>query len=46
MNNKLAIAYTDDYLKWMLGSGDGSHPTKPIRAKIAVEHLKNELGEN
>lgn len=39
----LTIAYSDDYLNWQLGSGDGSHPTKPIRAKIAVEHIADEL---
>ena len=41
---KLHIAYSDDYLKWMLGNGDGSHPTKPIRAKIATDYLVSELG--
>lgn len=44
MTNKLTIAYSDDYLNWKLGSGDGTHPTKPIRAQIATEHLVNELG--
>jgi acetoin utilization protein AcuC len=41
--NKLAIAYCDDYLGWQLGFGDGSHPTNPERARIAVEHLVAEL---
>jgi acetoin utilization protein AcuC len=40
---QLAISYSDDYLGWRLGSGDGSHPTKPERAKIAVELLAQEL---
>ena len=44
MSKKLTVAYSDDYLNWNLGSGDGSHPTKPIRAKIATEHLVDELG--
>jgi len=43
---KLHIAYGDDYLKWLLGSGDGSHPTKPIRAKIATDYLVSELGSD
>ena len=42
---KLTIAYDDAYLNWKLGSGDGSHPTNPIRAKIAVDILKDELPE-
>jgi acetoin utilization deacetylase AcuC-like enzyme len=41
--NKLAIAYSDDYLGWQLGSGDGSHPTNPERARIAVDLLTQEL---
>jgi len=44
--DKLHIAYGDDYLKWMLGSGDGSHPTKPIRAKLATEQLVSALGDD
>ena len=44
MSKKLTVAYSDDYLNWNLGSGDGSHPTKPIRAKIATGHLIEELG--
>lgn len=43
---KLQIAYTPDYLKWNLGAGDGSHITKPIRAKLATEYLLDELGED
>ena len=42
--NKLTIAYSDDYLKWLLGSGNGSHPTKPIRAKLATQYITDELG--
>jgi acetoin utilization protein AcuC len=41
----LHIAYSDDYLNWKLGAGDGKHPTNPIRAKIATEALKYRLGE-
>jgi acetoin utilization protein AcuC len=44
MPKKLTVAYSDDYLNWKLGSGDGNHPTKPIRAKIATGHLLEELG--
>jgi acetoin utilization protein AcuC len=44
MTQPLTIAYSDDYLNWQLGSGNGSHPTKPIRAKIATELLIEELG--
>jgi len=46
MTNKLHIAYTDEYLGWLLGSGNGSHPTRPVRAKIATELLIDELGED
>lgn len=42
----LQIAYSDDYLNWMLGAGNGSHPTKPIRAKIATELILDRLGED
>lgn len=41
-NNKLLIAYSDAYLDWKLGRGDGSHPTNPVRAKLAVDILKEE----
>lgn len=41
---KLQIAYTPEYLNWKLGAGDGSHPTKPIRAKLATEYLQDSLG--
>lgn len=43
MTKKLQIAYTDDYLKWNLGAGDGSHITKPIRAQLATEYLLDAL---
>lgn len=39
------MAYSPDYLQWQLGSGDGSHPTNPIRAELATEMLVEELGE-
>lgn len=43
--SNLTIAYSDDYLNWRLGSGDGSHPTNPIRAKLATQYLVEELGD-
>jgi acetoin utilization protein AcuC len=45
-NEKLFVAYSDDYLNWQLGSGDGTHITKPIRAKLALEKLTNSLGSD
>jgi acetoin utilization protein AcuC len=39
----LWVEYGEIYLDWLLGAGDGSHPTKPIRAKIAVEKLVERL---
>lgn len=45
MKKPLLISYSDAYLDWKLGSGDGSHPTNPVRAKLAVETLKSELEE-
>jgi acetoin utilization protein AcuC len=44
--DKLYVAYSDDYLYWNLGGGDGNHPTRPVRAKYATEHLLNELGDS
>lgn len=41
--NKLVITYSDDYLNWKLGAGDGSHPTNAIRAKLATELITAEL---
>jgi len=41
--NKLHIAYDDVYLKWKLGHADSSHPTNPIRAKLATEMLSAEF---
>jgi acetoin utilization protein AcuC len=46
MKDKLTIAYSDDYLNWQLGAGDGSHPTNPIRAKLATDYLVDELGDS
>ncbi len=45
MKTKLHITYSDIYLRWLLGAGDGSHPTNPIRAKLATELLQQQLGE-
>ena len=39
MNHKLTVVYDDIYLNWQLGAGDGSHPTNPVRAKLATELL-------
>jgi acetoin utilization protein AcuC len=43
---KLTVVYHDDYLNWLLGPGDGTHPTNPIRAKLATEMLVEQLGED
>jgi len=40
---QLGVTYTDDFLTWMLGTGDGSHPTNPMRAQLATAMLVNEL---
>ena len=45
MSKKLTVAYSDDYLAWQLGAGDGSHPTNPIRARLATDLIVAELGE-
>ena len=45
-NQPLTIIYSEIYLNWLLGAGDGSHPTNPVRAKIATELLQSALGEN
>jgi acetoin utilization protein AcuC len=44
-NQPLAIIYSRLYLNWLLGAGDGSHPTNPVRAKLAMELLINALGD-
>jgi acetoin utilization protein AcuC len=44
MTEQLAVVYDDIYLDWMLGAGDGSHPTNPIRAKLATDLLVERLG--
>ncbi len=38
------MVYSDVYLDWLLGAGDGSHPTNPVRAKLATELLVERLG--
>jgi acetoin utilization protein AcuC len=43
---KLTVVYHDDYLNWLLGPGDGSHPTNPVRAKLATELLVEQLGDD
>jgi acetoin utilization protein AcuC len=42
----LQISYSDDYLNWQLGDGDGSHPTDPMRARIAYDLLNQYLGHH
>jgi len=42
---QLAVVYSEGYLKWLLGAGDGSHATNPVRAKLAVEMLIKALGD-
>lgn len=44
MSKPLTIAYSDIYLDWKLGAGDGSHPTNPVRAKLATEKLIERMG--
>lgn len=43
--SKLTICYSDAYLNWKLGAGDGKHPTNPVRAQLAVQTLEKELPE-
>ncbi len=45
MKTPLYIVYADIYLDWLLGAGDGSHPTNPVRAKLATELLVERLGK-
>jgi acetoin utilization protein AcuC len=45
MSKPLAIAYSDQYLDWQLGASVGSHPTNPVRAKLATEKLVEKLGD-
>lgn len=45
MNKPLYIVYGEIYLDWLLGAGDGSHPTNPVRAKLATEMLVERLGK-
>ena len=45
MNHKVTVVYDDIYLNWRLGAGDGSHPTNPVRAKLATELLQARLGD-
>lgn len=42
-NLPLWVAYGDVYLDWLLGAGTGSHPTNPVRAKLATEKLVDRL---
>lgn len=43
---KLSVAYTDQYLNWQLGSGDGTHPTNPIRAKLATDIIEQQITDD
>ena len=42
---KLMITYSEQYLDWQLGNGDGTHPTNPVRAKLATQKLVARLGK-
>jgi acetoin utilization protein AcuC len=44
-SNNLVITHGETYLNWQLGTGDGSHPTNPVRAKLATEKLVAQLGD-
>ena len=46
IKTKLAVIYSDLYLNWLLGKGDGSHPTNPVRAKFATQLLTDSLGSD
>jgi acetoin utilization protein AcuC len=46
MTKQLQITYSDDYLNWKLGAGDGSHITNAVRAKLATNYLTDSLGES
>ena len=46
MNHPLFVAYSDTYLSWLLGDGDGKHPTNPVRAKLATELLADCLADD
>ena len=39
----LWVEYGEIYLDWLLGGSSGTHPSDPIRAKIAVEKLVERL---
>jgi len=41
----LFVVYSELYLNWLLGKGDGSHVTNPKRAKLALEKLIASLGD-
>lgn len=45
MMKNLCVIYSDQYIDWQIGAGDGSHPTNPIRAKLALEKLQEMLGD-
>ncbi len=32
----LVVTFSDIYLDWQLGAGDGSHPANPVRATPAT----------
>ena len=40
----LFAAYGECFLDWNLGGSYGSHPTNPVRAKLAIEKLIERLG--
>lgn len=46
MNHPLFVTYGDIYLDWRPGAGDGTHPTNPMRAKLATELLADCLASD
>ena len=44
MSTPLTIGYSEKYLNWRLGVVNGSHPTDPVRARIATDLLVKSLG--
>lgn len=46
MTTPLTVVYSDTYLDWQLGSGNGTHPTNPVRAQLATNLLVDRLGDS
>lgn len=45
MSKPLTISYSDIYLDWELGAGDDSHPTNPVRAKLAIDEATQVINQ-